>query len=156
MFIRTFHLSIRTKRGKVDINIKKFFLILRINSSCLDISAEIVYNFYRGDFQMENEILQLLKDMRSEMNLIHSEMNTLQEEVKVMRNEINSIRFEMNEKFSITKSDTDGIRDDLLSIKEDTSLIREHSEITRSAVNSLIEWAEVVGNFPMMNSDSQV
>ena len=131
-------------------------MILRINSSCLDISDEIVYNFYRGDFQMENEILQLLKDMRSEMNLIHSEMNTLQEEVKVMRNEINSIRFEMNEKFSITKSDTDGIRDDLLSIKEDTSLIREHSEITRSAVNSLIEWAEVVGNFPMMNSDSQV
>ncbi len=47
----------------------------------------------------------------------------------------------------------DAIDKNIVEIKEDIAEIKEDTEITRSATNSLVEWAEVTGGFPIKKAE---
>ncbi len=47
------------------------------------------------------------------------------------------------------RSDINEMRSDINEIKERLEAVEENTEITRSATNSLVEWAEVTGGFPI-------
>ena len=42
------------------------------------------------------------------------------------------------------------IKENIAEMKEDIAEIKEHAEITRSATNSLVEWAETVGGVTLV------
>ncbi len=48
----------------------------------------------------------------------------------------------INERLSNIETDIVGMKDDIVGIKEDIEILKEDSAITRSGVNTLLEWAE--------------
>lgn len=78
---------------------------------------------------MENQ--DLLQAMQA---MIKEEISGLRQEMTA-NNE--SLRQEMNEKFNDVTEQLDAMQEDIAEIKEDTA-------ITRSATNTLVEWADEV------------
>lgn len=68
-----------------------------------------------------------------------------------MDEKILTLLTEMNERLksletdvSVLKTDVSALKTDVSNIKEEVSEIKEDTEITRTAVNTLIEWADAV------------
>ena len=58
----------------------------------------------------------------------------------------------LNKRFDSIDSRLEKIETDVSQLKEDVAQLKEDSEITRTGVNALIEWAEDVSNairFPL-------
>ena len=58
----------------------------------------------------------------------------------------------LNKRFDSSDSRLETIETDVSPLKEDVAQLKEDSEITRTGVNALIEWAEDVSNairFPL-------
>lgn len=61
---------------------------------------------------------------------------------------------QMNGRLDKIDGRLDGIDNRLNNLENDVSELKEHAEVTRSATNSLVEWADTVGvitqvNFPV-------
>ena len=48
----------------------------------------------------------------------------------------------INERLSNIETDIVGMKDDIAGMKDDIEILKEDSAITRSGVNTLLEWAE--------------
>ncbi len=59
-----------------------------------------------------------------------------------MDEKILSILTQIQTDVSTLKDDVSSLKDDVSSLKEDMTTVKESCEITRTAVNSLIEWTE--------------
>lgn len=57
------------------------------------------------------------------------------------------------EQFKEMRSDISDMRSDINQINERLAGVEENTEITRSATNSLVEWAEVTGGFPIKKAE---
>ena len=78
----------------------------------------------------EKKILNILLEMQQEMRSQREELKSQREELKSQREEMKSFREEVTERL-------DGVEQQLSALKEDT-------EITRTAANQLLAWAEDV------------
>lgn len=78
----------------------------------------------------EKQILNILLEMQQEMRSQREEMKSQREELKAQREEMKSFREEVMERL-------DSVEQQLSALKEDT-------EITRTAANHLLAWAEDV------------
>lgn len=77
---------------------------------------------------MENEIL--LK--------ILEKLETLEKGQTELRTDITTVKTEIVD----MKSDIAGMKSDISGMKDDIATIKEDTNITRSAVNTLLDWAE--------------
>ena len=59
-----------------------------------------------------------------------------------MDEKILSILTQIQTDVSTLKDEVSSLKDDVSSLKEDMTTVKESCEITRTAVNSLIEWTE--------------
>lgn len=82
----------------------------------------------------EEKILALLEAQQIELKNINTKIGTMQEDIGQL------------------KEDVTQLKEDVAQLKEDVDQLKEDSEITRSGVNTLIEWAEEVSetiSFPL-------
>lgn len=61
-----------------------------------------------------------------------------------MDEKILTLLTEMNERLKSLETDVSALKADVSVLKTDVSNIKEDTEITRTAVNTLIEWADAV------------
>lgn len=74
------------------------------------------------------------EDLQAIGALIDNKINPIAERMDRMEEDISSI-----------KNDVAVLKEDVAILKEDMAQVKEDTEITRSATNSLVEWAETVG-----------
>ncbi|MBE6843297.1 MAG: hypothetical protein E7510_10790 [Ruminococcus sp.] len=75
---------------------------------------------------MDEKILTLLTEMNERLKSLETDVSALKTDVSVLKTDV-----------SVLKTDVSNIKEEVSEIKEDT-------EITRTAVNTLIEWADAV------------
>jgi len=75
---------------------------------------------------MDEKILSLLTEMNERLKSLETDVSALKTDVSVLKTDV-----------SVLKTDVSNIKEEVSEIKEDT-------EITRTAVNTLIEWADAV------------
>ena len=78
---------------------------------------------------------------------MESEVRTMDKEDMILE----ELR-KLNTKVDTMQQDISQLKGDVSQLKEDVAQLKEDAEITRSGVNSLLEWAEDVSNairFPL-------
>lgn len=75
---------------------------------------------------MDEKILTLLTEMNERLKSLETDVSALKTDVSALKTDV-----------SVLKTDVSNIKEEVSEIKEDT-------EITRTAVNTLIEWADAV------------
>ena len=89
----------------------------------------------------EDRILALLENIQADVSGIKTEMADMKAEMADMKADINDLKSEM----AVVKAD-------IKRLDAKINALSEAEEITRDGVNTLIEWAEDVGNairFPL-------
>ena len=95
----------------------------------------LCYNGERGGEKMENEILMKILDKLETMDGRLGKLEQGQAKLEQGQNELRADVSQLKNDVSVLKCDVAGLKGDVEIIKEDT-------KITRSAVNTLLEWAE--------------
>ena len=95
----------------------------------------LCYNGERGGEKMENEILMKILDKLETMDGRLGKLEQGQAKLEQGQNELRADVSQLKDDVSVLKCDVAGLKGDVEIIKEDT-------KITRSAVNTLLEWAE--------------
>lgn len=68
-------------------------------------------------------------------------LEQMQSDISGMKGDI----FGMKADISGMKGDIASLKQGQIAMQEDIAEIKEHAEVTRSATNSLVEWADTVG-----------
>ena len=82
---------------------------------------------------MDEKILTLLTEMNERLKSLETDVSALKTDVSVLKTDVSAL-----------KTDVSALKTDVSNIKEEVSEIKEDTEITRTAVNTLIEWADAV------------
>ena len=86
----------------------------------------------------EEKILAILQQMQGDItglkqgqNELRADVAALKEDVSVLKEDVSTLKHGQNE-----------LRTDVAALKEDVEIIKEDARITRSATNTLLNWAE--------------
>ena len=85
----------------------------------------------------EEKIITMLENMDAKINDLSKNMDA---KINDLNNKVDIIAKD----FAETKLDVAEIKSDIVVMKEDIEELKENSEITRTATNKLLDWAERV------------
>lgn len=102
----------------------------------------LCYNGERGGEKMENEILMKILDKLETMDGRLGKLEQGQAKLEQGQAKLEQGQNELRADVSQLKDDVSVLKCDVAGLKGDVEIIKEDTKITRSAVNTLLEWAE--------------
>ncbi|WP_195463121.1 hypothetical protein [Anaerotruncus colihominis] len=93
----------------------------------------------------EEKILQILMEMQAEQRKTNERLDKLEQGQNELRTDVVALKEDVSvlkEDISTLKQGQNELRTDVVALKEDVEIIKEEVRITRSATNTLLDWAE--------------